>query len=129
MGFDRRIELDLQYGEVWFHDEASNSKPDGQRRLRPFVSIKEDSLGYDTKTVDCVSKFQLSSLIGIANYSPMSEHPLLADHMPTYFLPNFGLDEMYYINMDRRPDRAKRVEQHAKFFDLKLKRFSAVDGR
>ena len=59
----------------------------------------------------------------------MSEHPLLAELMPTYFLPNFGLDEMYYINLDRRPDRAERLEQHAKFFDLKLKRISAVDGR
>ena len=56
--------------------------------------------------------------------SPQLEN-FLYDIMPS----TAGLSQIYYINLDRRRDRRKRMEQLFSLFGLKASRVSAVDGK
>jgi len=65
----------------------------------------------------------------------VKSEPIIPDPIFKRFLPQpttkgkVGLDEIYMINLDRRPDRKQRMDYNFHHLGLDYRHFAAVDGR
>jgi len=76
-------------------------------------------------------KFYWSNLIFVKSdhFPPMEVHPLLEGYVHYPARDKLGFDDIYVINLERRPERRRRVECIFRLMGVDFKLFNAVDGR
>lgn len=89
--------------------------------LLPRPSESDDSIEYDSETVTFLKLHAI-----VDDYDTrLSTYVKLQKPNPS----KLGFDEIYFINLDRRPDRKLRMFASFEELGIEGKRFPAVDGR
>lgn len=68
-------------------------------------------------------------LFKIVDFSPAEPHELLADYLNMPPKTKMGFDEIFLINLERRPERRMRMEWSLNQLGLQHKLINAVDGK
>ena len=93
----------------------------------------EELLDVQLKVLGNVIDFKCyrSNLIFVKSdhFPPMEAHPLLAGYVHYPARDKLGFDDVYVINLERRPERRRRVEWIFRLMGVDFKLFNAVDGR
>ena len=63
------------------------------------------------------------------DFPPMEAHPLLLEFVPDAPKSKLNFDEIFLINLERRPERRVRMEWAFRQFGLEHKLINAVDGK
>ena len=63
------------------------------------------------------------------DFPPIDAHPLLADHVTLPPKSKLGFNEIFLINLERRPDRRNRMQWTLGQLGMDHKLISAVDGK
>ena len=75
-----------------------------------------------------MKSLEFSRLV-LPQVSTIEPHPLLAEYVSYPPKNKLGMDEIFLINLQRRPERRIRMEWAFRELGIDFKLFDAVDGR
>lgn len=114
-----------RYGYILSPLEEGMSIQDDVMQLK---NVLLEASGTPFRAIKCYATLMLG-LTSTVDFPTMEAHPLLTDYVTQPTKDKLGFDEIFLINLERRPDRRLRMEWSLNQLGLEHKLVNAVDGK
>lgn len=92
-------------------------------------AVQKSPTEWIKREAECFVHLRLTSMIDERTDSLLQHSPVLSGFVDAPLSEKFGFDQIYLINLERRPDRLRKMNYALRELGIDAKLISAVDGK